>query len=773
MQHPKLARKRNKAAATAPEISGDGPNGPSSSPIKVVPAAPAPPLSPFDKTVSDLLTPGMSDIEKLQKLKELILADQHPFFTSAPKVAHLLSLRVSASGSNASNSGGELDAEPLSLLANQYNNIPLAERLSSPKAQANGDFHASNDSASNLVSSHEEASFGRHIQGLNDVANAESTKREEDVDMSESYRFEPTETGAGSIHPEPHLGPVPQSYQRHSDVQRGNERPGFDDSGRRSPREDSRGWSKGNDGRVPFNDHQSRFPPGNNSRYGDVGGRYGTSYYRGGYRNQGNRRYSLNDRPNSDQRNYDNARDYDRQPDFSPSYSDERRLDDRYNDKGLATGPRGQAYYNGARSTYGRRIDDSMVPGSPQEPVQPLKSGSMEASKPDENMQLGLKEDFNATSATNSEAPLVVDLKAEAESPVSLGNGLPPSTADSIVPPTASPDRIDVAMDSHSLKGHEETDKSKANRSPTPNADNRETKSLDTDHEPRPNYMPRDGHRFPPYDRPRPNTYQKYPVGNRNYDRPLPVRDDRPYPNREPYRPAYRPSSPPLADDRRFVPRDAGYAHEPGYLSPRREYRSGDWDMKRDDRPLERPYDRNRDLDRDRRVPAPLPPKVSVAGGPRQRYPPLPEHAGPRGNPNNRAIHDPYSIPPPHDPRGYDRDPYADPLPPVPGAYSRDASRVRPRSLSPPRRDYRPDDRPNKRLRGPDPSYGPPPVTGELPLFSSGRCHFHILLLLGHYATPGYGTTRAHDYQPDRRPIPAAPSQAAYYRPDDRAPARY
>lgn len=706
-----MARKRNKAAATGPEISGDGPNGPSSSPIKVVPAAPAPPLSPFAETVGDLLTPSMSDIEKLQKLKELILADQHPFFTSAPKVAHLLSLRVSASGSNTSNSG-ELDAEPLSLLANQYNNIPLAERLSSPKARENSDFHPYNDSASNFISSHEEASSDRHTQDLNNAANAESTKREEDVDMSDSYKFEPAETGTGSVHQEPHLGPVPQSHQRHLETQRGNERPGFDDSGRRSPREDSRGWSKGNDGRVQFGDHQSRFPPENNGRYGDVG-RYGTSYHRGGY--PGNRRYSLNDRPNSDQRNYDNARDYGRRPDFSSSYSDERRLDDRFNDKGLATGPRGQAYYNGARSSYDRRIDDSMVPGSPREPAQQLKSGSMEASKPDEDMQPSLKDVFNATSATNSEPALVVERKVEPESPVSLGNGLPPSTTDSIVPPTASPDRTDVTMDSHSLKGHEETDKSNANHSPTSNVDNRETKPLDTDHESRPNYMPRDGPRFPPYDRPRANTYQKYPVGNRNYDRPLPVRDDRPYPNREPYRAAYRPFSPPPADDRRFVPRDPDYAHEPGYLSPRRgEYRSGDWDMKRDERPLERPYDRNRDLDRDRRVPAPLLPKVPVAGAPRQRYPPPPEHAGPRGNPNNRGMPDPYSIPPSHDSRGYDRDPYTDPLPPVPGAYSRDVPRVRPRSSSPTRRDYMP---PNKRLRG-DPSYGPPPGTGELPFCS-------------------------------------------------------
>jgi hypothetical protein len=76
---------------------------------------------------------------------------------------------------------------------------------------------------------------------------------------------------------------------------------------------------------------------------------------------------------------------------------------------------------------------------------------------------------------------------------------------------------------------------------------------------------------------------------------------------------------------------------------------------------------------------------------------------------------------------------------------------------------------PNKRLRG-DPSYGPPPGIGELPFCSCQvAVIFHILLLVGHYTAPSYGTTRPNDYQAARRPIPAASQQAAYYRPEDRA----
>lgn len=681
---------------------------PSIPPIKIdSTAAPTPP-SVFEKAMSEMLTPDMSDIEKLQKLKEWILADQHPFFTSAPKVAHLLSLRVSGSGSSTS------EDDPLSVFAGNYNTIPLAERLSSPRVHANGDSNGFHDSASNLVSSQDDPSFEPQTQGTDNAMDTTFSRREEDVNLSETRGFEPNEHGSNR---EPYSEATPQSYQRHPDVQRSGERQGFDENGRRSPpRDDSRGWPKWDDGRGPVGDHRPRFPPGNDGRYENTRGRYGASYYRGGYNNQGNRRFSLNDRSNSDQRYYDNARNYERRPDFNSSYPDERRVDDRYGDKGPASGPRGQVYY-------GRRADEQKIPTSPQDHSQPLKSASIDANNLDEEMQLGTKE-VSDSGANATDGPSAIDSKTEpmVESPVSVGNGLPSSTTDSAVPPTASSDRTDVQMDVQSLKGPEDADKPGTDHSPTPNVDNRETRPQDGDRDSRSTYMPRDGNRFSSYDnRPRMNTYQKYPAGNRNYDRP--------YGNRETYhRLAYRaPSPPPPADDRRFVPRDVGYAPESGYVSPpRRDYRPGEWDAKRDDRPLDRPYDRNRDLDRDRRVPAALPPndprgpKLSGVGPPRPRYPPPLEHAAPRGAPA-RIMHDQYSMPPSHDPRAYERDPYAEPVPPVPGAYSRDPSRVRPRSLSPPRREYRTDDRPpNKRLRGPDAPYGPPPVAGKSRFVSHG-----------------------------------------------------
>lgn len=679
-------------------------------PVTPVVSTPAPPpTSSFAKIASEFLTPDMSDVEKLQKLKEWILADQHPFFTSAPKVAHLLSLRDPTSGSTTSGSAGDYDRGSAPNRTG-INNIPLAERLSSPNANANSDnpgFHSPSNSG---FMRPEVPPFRRDSQGHDDDAMImDYPGRDDDGERADTRRFETTGPTLNFGHSQPRTNHLSQGYQRQPDLQRRDERPDFDE-GRRSPKGDSRSWNKWDDGRQGMSEQSYRYPPESNGRYGDggPGARYGPGSYRGSYNHRGIRRYSLNDRQHPDQR-------YDRRPDFAPIYPG-----DRHNSKPPLGSPRGPSYYN-AKQSYDRRVEEQTGDNSPQKDPQVLATEPGENTNPEQEVNGAAKEVEGGAHASTVDMSVSADIKPDPtpESLVSPGPGVPPSTVESALPVSVSPERME---DSHSIK--EQDDKSNINRSPPPHVDNRDGRSREFNRDSRSNY----GNRFPQDNRPRTNAYQK-PFPNRNYERPLPPRNDRTYVpreplNREPYYGRPMPPSPSPVDDRRFVPRDAGYMDDPGY-PPRRDYRVDDWDAKRDMRPIDRPYDRERD--RDLRAPVSLPPTSDPRGsnlpphaGPRPRYPP--ERNPPRAVGNARPMHDSYPMPPPSEPReirSYDRDPYGEPPLPPAAAYAREPSRVRHRSASPPRRDYRQDDRPPlKRLRGPEGSY-PPGPNGEFAIHAA------------------------------------------------------
>ena len=634
----------------------------------------------------------MTDIEKLQKLKEWILADQHPYFTSAPKVAHLLSLRVSASASNAnsntSGSSGEQE-RPLS-------SIPLAERLSSPKMgyPAGGPHQNSIYKGENDPSSRQQEEV-QHDVNMND---ADHMGKNEDVEMPESRFRETTGPLLTPTHTEP---PHPLAYTRPEDSERKNELL----DGRQSPRNEGRGYADG----------QSRFG----------GGRYEPrGRYRGGYNNQGNRRFS-NEQTDQRYHDYNRDRDYDRKPDYAAGHPDDRRNSAR----SFGDGPAkyGRQSYDGRPGEQARaRVPSDHIP-------QPLAIDTSTEAKPDEGAK-DHPENVGATAELDTTLPsLEAKTELPSASPTSAGNGPPQSVPESIttVPATASPPRSEIALDASPTRAGQE-ERSTTNHSPPRSAsighrDFKNGRDGSRDRDPRPNF---NADRYHHQDtRPRADSYQKYPAASKPYDRPLPSRDDnRTFATREPYyRPAYAPTPP--VDDRRFVPRDVGYPDDPGY-APRRDYRPGEWDNKRRDvdRPLDRPYERDRDRDvrgslispNDARGPR-LPHTAAI---PPRGYPA--ERDGPRG-PSARGAHDVYPPhAPAHDPRGYDRESYGAPLPPPASSYLREPSRVRPRSLSPPlRRDYRLDQRPPaKRPRGPDEQYILPPL-------APGMFSRYMLLPLG------------------------------------------
>lgn len=614
----------------------------------------------------------MTDIEKLQKLKEWILADQHPYFTSAPKVAHLLSLRVSASVSNAnsntSGSSGEQE-RPLS-------SIPLAERLSSPKMAYPGVPHQ-NSIYNDQEPSNRQRERIRDDVSMNDVDHKENN---EDVEMPDSRYRETTGPLLTPTRTEP---PHPLAYTRPEDAERKVEN--FND--RQSPRNDARGYGG-------YGDHRG------NGRY-EPRGRFRGA---GGYNNQGNRRFSLENREQTDQRyhDYNRDRDYDRKSEYTAGHPD---------GQGNNARSFGDSPSKFSRQSYEGRSGESTRAPIPSNSL-PMDTSVDVKSEEDKNVvTMNPPEDAGVT----AELETTLDAKMElpSASPTSAGNGPPLSAPESIttIPAEASPARSEIAL------GTGQEDRPGGNRSPRSisvgRRDFKNGRVASRDRDARPNFNNAD--RYHHQDtRPKADSYQKYPAASRPYERPLQPREDtRTFATRDPY---YRPAYPPV-DDRRFVPREGGYPDDPAY-PPRRDNRPGEWDNKRrePDRPLDRPYERDRE--RDIRGPLispndPRGPRMShIAAAPPRGYP---ERDGPRGL-NARNAHDPYPPHPvAHEPRGYDREPYgAPPLPPG-GSYLREAPRVRPRSLSPPaRRDYRPDTRPPaKRPRGPDDSYGiPPPAPG-------------------------------------------------------------
>ncbi|KAG8818353.1 hypothetical protein FRC17_010870 [Serendipita sp. 399] len=646
----------------------------------------------------------MTDLEKLQKIKERILSDQHPFFTSAPKVEHLLSLRVPASfrsavDSNASSGSAGDQERPLS-------SVPLVDRLSSPK------FHDGYP-----VDEERQKQDG-----------AERTSQEEPS----------------------HQGKEDNPEASHGEMSTEDAEP-VGAHGWYSPKYDF-GNNVGQDSsptRESSNNEGSR-PPGNGWKYGE-NGRNQHGAQRGTYHHYGNRRFSGND-----QRQYDNNRNFDRRNDFSSNHPDDR---DRQHQRPYGRGGYHQHY--GSRPYYDRRNEQGKGSEASQQHQQPAESS--EAHNSVDETKTSAMDITEEPDRSLTEEVAAIDTKmetpvTEVTSP-STSVAPPQSATESIatIPAPVSPPRSDVPMDSRSLRSGQGP-KSVGNRSPTRNDSFRNVQNRDYDRDVRMRsnqYQQRDNdHRFNQQEgRQRAEGYHKYQPQSRNYERQPLQRDDRGYTAQ--YRQSFPP--PPIPPTDRFVPRDQGYAEEPLYT--RRDYRPGpDWESRRrDERPIDnRLYDRDRDM-RDMRGPAPFPtdsrmqPKMSHLGGstgPPRAYPPQVDRDGAGRGVTPRLAPDPY-LSHPQEVRGggYDRAPYQSPHgAPSTGTYSR----VRPRSMSPPRRDYRQDERPPNKRQRPEDSYGALPPGNAYP---------------PHYAPLTRG---APDY-PDRRPF-GGPSQSGYYRADDRPP---
>lgn len=742
------ARKKSRSIANVAELNGDQntstnqDTSASSTTIAAYTPSTETAASQFaGKSPSDILLPSMSDIEKLQKLKEWILSDQHPMFTSAPKVAYLLSLRVPAPSWSAADSNGSSN----SLGGDQERQsgaVPLAERLSSPKMQpytgddqpfndayGNEDQHGQNDHQSTPFQDNQNTSGP--YEGTHGPPGSDSFN---DVEMADSR----TQGSTGPVLTPTHTAhPYPRHYSRPSDDQRRYEQ---GEDGRRSPRNDTRQWQER---RGPANGNYSRHPAGD-------GGRYPPGNYRGGYQNHGDRRYSGSDyQQHPNHRNYEYDRNADRRPDY--------QSDDRHGGRQQGYGSRGGYYQSyGPRQTYERKGDYNRPSG--REPSLPLKTDDLDGAKPtEENTSPMEVQDAteNKMMTDDQSAPEKSGNSANVTSPPSpsSANGGPPQSVgeSATLPGLGSPPRSEAQLES--VPGASAQDE-KASGTASPSSPlegddagrDPQYRDQDGNYKSNPgNYTGRnqDYRRQPQDTRPRADSYQRYPPHERSYER-LPTRDDRTYPPRDTsYRPNY---APPPADGRRFVPRDAGYADEAYYRG--RDYRPpADWDTKRREServPDTRLYERDREL-------RPGPP--AAHGPPRhvstRPYPPAVDRDSvpPRQAPP-RMPAEAYPVPSRYDPEPY---PLPHSAPPPPGSYSR----IRTRSMSPVRRDYQPEDRPPpKRVRGPDEPYVAsvprPPQYG------------------GQYPPPPQ--RRPQDY-PDRRPTGGA--QAAYYRPDDRGPPRY
>jgi len=678
-----------------------------------------------------------SDLETLRRLKETILNGQHRFFKAIPQVAHLQTLRVT--GQTYSHNGTQ-PYRAASLPDQDIENVPphspyapYGQHEPSFPIERDDDMHATGQSPSQEVVANDEAP---HVP---------ETRDEQMADPSDSVPTGPVLGDSSAAEIKPQSGPdrFPERGRQYD--------------GRRSPRADHGA------GRDNWEHRQNRSAY-SDGRYRDYGG-VNRSVSSGGARRPYQDRFGgppPNDRdPYLDSKPYDYNRDRRREP--LTHYADNRRPGEYPNQKSGSQRP----YDNGRpgylpplpprpelpadddrRSDLYRRDEPRPVPAPAD--VKPLVSAPPTDSITVTSVPAQEKSQGTEPSATADDA------KGDSAVPNPNPEAPPVRSAstDVVRPPFrgSSPGRSD-ARDSGRFGGPD------MRGPPNRNAlrGNVGGSRIDRDYRPhddmRPLYLPPRDYPEPP---PRLDPDPRYPPpipGGPSYERMAPphVRDD-PRPPYDPrdrdYRDPYsRSSYPPQPDDRRYA-RDPGPPLPPPlmedsrYPLPPKDFgRPPDIDRRRDLDRGERGYDRERgynNRERDMRPPSldirdargPPPPPPPGALPPRSAYvpdrdrevvnrPPLSARISPRGS-------DQFAPPPPTpEPRGgYERPGYGGPPPPPGGTFPpRDNPRVRPRSLSPVRRDYRPDDRPPMKRPRPDEPYTsrppPPPAAGTFVPFPS------------------------------------------------------
>lgn len=656
----------------------------------------------FARTANEILTPEMNDIEKLQKIKEWILQDQHPYFNSAPKVAHLLSLRVSAADQSSSGSAGDRDVErPIS-------SIPLAERLSSPRDRINGDFRDSQSQEAHeaMSTSAEDRAGGQGNQNMEQNVNANATPIGEDVDMTDSHGLEPTGPVLTPTHPTGRGIPHPRgAYSRPMDTGWKQEKY-IPDQGRRSPGADGRPRDDYEWRRHPGDDPMRR-PPSPTGRYEKNYDRFEPGSHAPGYHPQGNRRFSYGDRQRM---GYAGDRDYANQGSYAPRFQDDRRMDDRGYTRHPMAGPRTQNYHAN-RGNYERPMY-----GTNRQQSQHIKNDSFDQSTSNNGLDSQLvnsAEPADDKEVAKSEPPSESKVTPANASPVSPAVAPSQSGTDS-VPAPPSPVKSETPQEVPFVPAPDEK-MSEGNHSPRVSASAVEDRDVK---QPEPEQQDN----RPKFYQGRPRMNFKYPHEHHGYDRSLPPRDDRNFERREAYqRPGY--AHPLPSNDRRFVQREAAYPDDSPYAS-RREFQPQNWDMKRrdDDLSFTKPfdYDRGRDFRAGPVTPRDMPPRDMRD----RKGPPMGavrsydfHHEVPRRLVSRSPPPRPLSPPPGF--RDYDRNYYAAPAPPamapMAASYSRELPRVRPRSLSPVRRDFRAEERPPpaKRPRGPAVPYAANTTSGQ------------------------------------------------------------
>ena len=683
-----------------------------------------------EQTSANLTGAKNSDLETLRRLKDTILNGQHPFFKATPQVAHLQALRVT--GQTYSHNGTQA-YRAASVPDQDIENVPphslyalYGQHEPSFPIERDDDIHATGKSPSQEVVAHD------------DTPHAPETRDEQMADPSDSVPTGPVLGDSSTADIKPQGGP-----------DRFPERDRYYD-GRRSPRADHGA------GRDNWEHRQNR-PAYSEGRYRDYGGvnRSVSSGARRPYQD----RFGgppPNDRdPYPDSRPYDYNRDKRREP---LTHADNRRPGEFHNPKRPYDSGR-PSYFppppprpelladHDRRNELYRRDEPRPAPADvkPLVSAPPIDSVTVTSASAQEKSQ-GTEPSTTADDVKgdstgpnpNPEAPPVRSASADVVRPSFRG---------------PSPGRPDT-RDSGRFGGPD------MRGPPNRNAlrGNVAGSRIDRDYRPhddmRPPYLPLRDYPEPP---PRLDSDPRYPLaipGGPPYERMAPphIRDESrpPYdPRDRDYRDPYsRSSYPPQPDDRRY-PRDPGPPLPPSlmedsrYSLPPKEFgRPPDIERRRDlDRP-ERGYDRERgynNRERDMRPPsldirdARGPPPPPLPGAlPRSAYvpdrdrdvvsrPPLSARISPRGS-------DQFAPPPPTpEPRGgYERPGYGGPPPPPGGTFPpRDNPRVRQRSVSPPRRDYRPDDRPPMKRPRPDEPYTsrppPPPAAGTLILFPSNQ----------------------------------------------------
>jgi hypothetical protein len=676
-----------------------------------------------------------NDLETLRRLKETILNGQHPFFKATPQVAHLQTLRVT--GRTYSHNGTQA-YRATSVPGQDNENVPphfpyapYGQHEPPFPIERDDDIHATGQSPP------------QEVIASDDAPHAPETRDEQMADPSDSVPTGPVlgDSSAADIKPQGGPDRFPERGRYYE--------------GRRSPRTDHGA------GRDNWEHRQSR-PTYSDGRYRDYGG-VNRSVSSGSARHPYQDRFGgppPNDRDSyPDSRAYDYNRDRRREP--LTQYAD-RRPAEYHNPKSGSQRP-----YDSGRPGYfppptpraglsadDDRRNDIYHSDEPRPVPAPADVKLLVSAPPADSVAV--------TSASTQEKSQGTELSATADGVKGDSAGpnpeAPPmrsASADVVRPPFrgSSPGRSDT-RDSGRFGGPD------IRGPPNRNAmrGNVAGSRIDRDYRPRddmrPLYVPP---REPP---PRLDSDPRYPPpipGGPSYERMAPsphIRDD-PRPPYDPrdrdYREPYsRSSYPPPPDDRRYardpgLPLQSPLMDDPRYPLPPKEFgRPPDIDRRRDLDRGERGYDRERgynNRERDMRPPSldirdsrgPPPPPPPGALPPRGAYvpdrdrdvvgrPPLSARISPRGS-------DQFAPPPTPEPRGgYERLGYGG-LPPPPGGSfpPRENPRVRPRSLSPVRRDYRPDDRPPMKRPRPDEPYTsqpPPPAAGTSVLFPSNKVEF-------------------------------------------------